>query len=289
MRTGEKRNQLNNLTMNEISISGNVRTLGADVEKTRKIPFVFSDGTKDRHGTVLNQKNWKLDNYRKNPIVLYSHAGNGGLLKDPNPDYVIGRAEVAVEGGVRLAGSIIFEGPENPLAEKIFRKVLFGSLSRTSVGFREVGVGRYGIGDEAKYGTNETYYLEGQELIEISIVNIPSNPNSGKRTRTLADKEMMSALTYAVIKLANSGWRPSEIEKLTIEDAEALVQAAELEFFSKDIGKVKRFLADGREVRIQTERLEVRRARQAIQMIEDPIERQIAEYRLRRGINIKRT
>ena len=130
-------------------------------EQTRTIPFVFSTSDRDRHGTILNQDGWKLDNFNRNGIALYCHDAG-----DSDPDRIIGSAKAWTENG-RLLGTITFE-PEsvNPLAEKIFQKCLLKTLKAVSVGFLEIGKGQYRDG---------TYYYEGQELLEISVVSIPSN------------------------------------------------------------------------------------------------------------------
>lgn len=155
--------------------------------QTRKITYVLSTSDRDRHNTVLNMDGWELDNYRKNPIVLYAHQSSGkALFTQPDPDNVIGKMEnIRLEKtltGKALLGDVIFE-PEriNPKAEKLYQKVKFGSLTRVSVGFMEVGQGKFGTGDEARGAANETYYFSGQELLEVSIVDLPSNPNAGKR------------------------------------------------------------------------------------------------------------
>src|SRR5688572_14151855 len=84
-----------------------------DVEKTRKIPFVISTSAKDRHRTVLNMKNWKLDNFNRNPIVGYQHNVYGdNMCVPPNPDDVLGPARAWVEsrnGEDVLMGEVTFE------------------------------------------------------------------------------------------------------------------------------------------------------------------------------------
>ena len=53
-------------------------------EKLRQATFVISTDEKDRMGEVVEQS-WQLDNYKKNPIVLFGH--------DPSkPSYVLGKA-----------------------------------------------------------------------------------------------------------------------------------------------------------------------------------------------------
>jgi hypothetical protein len=151
-------------------------------EETRTIEFIISDETRDRHGTVIPINAWKIDRFNNNGIVGYQHEVNGSWGGNSNPDQVLGIGFVFVEDG-KLIGRVNFEPVEiNPLAEKIFQKVLHGTLKATSVGFIETEKGKYGEKAEARDGENPTYYFKSVELLEFSIVNIPSNPNALRRS-----------------------------------------------------------------------------------------------------------
>lgn len=153
----------------------------------RTITFVASDSTVDSAGTVLNQDNWNLTRFNKNGIIGYQHKVYGGWDDTDNPDNVIGKGHAYVEDG-KLMVDITFEPAEiNELAEKIYQKVLFGSLKAVSVGFLPMGKGRFGEGDDSN-----TYYFAGQELLEISIVNIPANPNALRKSLE-AEQEFLEA------------------------------------------------------------------------------------------------
>lgn len=144
----------------------------------RKLTFVASDGSRDTAGTVLNVNGWDLERFNRNGIIGYQHKVYGGYDDTENPDNVIGKGHAYVEGG-RLMVDVEFEPAEiNPLAEKIYQKLLFGSLKAVSVGFLPVGRGSWGKGEESLEGDNPTYYYAGQELLEVSVVNIPANPNA---------------------------------------------------------------------------------------------------------------
>ena len=57
-----------------------------------------------------------------------------------------------------------------------------------SVGFRAIGKGSFGKGEEGPGGANGTYYYYGQELLEVSVVGISANPNALKREEGEADE-----------------------------------------------------------------------------------------------------
>lgn len=163
----------------EINVS--YRSMAGEIRKkndeTRTITFVASDGTKDSAGTVLNQDNWDLTRFNSNGIIGYQHKVYGGWDDTDNPDNVIGKGVAYIEDK-KLMVDITFEPADiNPLADKIYKKIQFGSLRAVSVGFLPVGRGRFGEGADA-----ETYYFAGQQLLEVSVVNIPANPNALKKS-----------------------------------------------------------------------------------------------------------
>lgn len=163
-------------------LTGTVRAFDrAKAEETRTVEFVISDETRDRHGTVIPVKAWKLENFNRNGIVGYQHEVYGDGFAPSDPDDIIGLGEAFMENG-KLIGRVTFEPAEvNPKAEKIFQKVLMGTLKATSVGFIETKKGKWGEGPEARGAENATYYFGEVELLEFSIVNIPSNPAALRR------------------------------------------------------------------------------------------------------------
>lgn len=183
--------------MESEQIYGTVRTFDRKkAEDTRTIPFTASTSGEDRHGTVLNQSNWNLRNFNNNPIIGYQHNVYGGdMCNAPDPDDVIGKGIAMVvsntrdsSGGEQLDIDITFEPADlNEKADKIFRKLLYGSLNTVSVGFIPEGEGGYGRLNEksGEVENKETFYYAGQELLEVSVVNIPSNAEA--LTKSLRD------------------------------------------------------------------------------------------------------
>lgn len=145
----------------------------------RRMTFVASDETRDSYGTVLPVSEWDLERYNNNGIVGYAHNLYGSY--DADPDYVIGRGRAYVNGSELLV-DIEFE-PEgtNDIADKVWRKLQFGSLNGVSVGFSAQGA-HWGEGEEAEDGAKPTLYYTGLELLEVSVVTIPANPNAVRRS-----------------------------------------------------------------------------------------------------------
>lgn len=169
--------------------SPNIRKI--DVEE-RVIEFVASDNSVDSYGTVIPVDKWDLTRYAKNGAVGYMHDVYGdSLSKAADPDDIIGKGEAFVEGE-QLIVRITFEPADlNEKADKIFRKLQFGSLNAVSVGFQPTARGHRG--DEKRGEDKDVYYYDGQELLEVSVVNIPSNKNAIKRSFGTTAEELFEA------------------------------------------------------------------------------------------------
>lgn len=220
------------------------RTFTPEIRKAegdeRKVTFVASDSTRDSAGTVLNQDGWDLDRFNKNGVIGYQHKVYGSWSDTDNPDNVIGKGRAYVEGG-RLMVDVDFEPKEiNELAEKVYQKILFGSLKAVSVGFLPVGDGHWGEGEESRKGASPTWYYDGQELLEVSVVNIPANPNavrvkgldsSEEEMRELMEKadetpeaEPETVETPEEPEAPSEGIDPAELQRtLTVAEATSLL------------------------------------------------------------------
>lgn len=164
-----------------IKAFGEFRSQSIDVEN-RTVEFVISNEARDRDGTIISIAGWRLDNYRQNPIVCYQHDTGTRWDSSPDPDVIIGHCtDIRVEGD-QLIGVVKFDREEeerNPLAEKVFRKVQRGTLRATSVGFWAHD-GHWGDIEDGE--DSGTYYFTDQELMEFSIVALPSNPHAIARS-----------------------------------------------------------------------------------------------------------
>ncbi len=149
--------------------------------ESRTVEFVASDNSVDSYGTVIPVDKWDLTRFASNGIIGYMHDVYGASwTKSADPDDVIGKGVAFIEDE-KLIVRITFEPADlNPRADKIFRKLQFGSLHAVSVGFRATKKGH--MGDEERGEDPKVYYYAGQELLEVSVVNIPSNANALKRS-----------------------------------------------------------------------------------------------------------
>ena len=200
------------------AISGQYRGMRKDGDD-EVFTFVASTSDPDRHGTVLNQKGWKLKNFNANPIIGYQHNLYGDMCNAPDPDDVIGKGRAYIEGDELLV-DVVFDS-ENEKAETIKSKVSRGFLRTSSVGFIELGDGHYGNKDDGE--DKELYYFHGQELLELSIVNIPSNPAAKKKSLR---SQTFDALRFIYHELG-SKYRFSDIEDMKVRDVIDLMDGKE--------------------------------------------------------------
>jgi len=160
-----------------------VRALEDDL--TRE--FIISTERKDSHGTVIRMDGWQLEDFNRAGAFYYQHQTTGGFLTDSNPDNALGPATARAEGSM-LIGVGKFETEDiNPLADKIRKKVDYGTMRATSVGFMPIA-GRWG--DEKRDEDPTTYYFTSQRLAEWSIVHVPSNPDAIKKSMESMDNFM---------------------------------------------------------------------------------------------------
>ena len=193
------------------AINGQFRSMRKGENDESIYTFVASTSDADRHRTVINQSKWELDNFRANPIIGYQHNLYGDMCNAPDPDDVVGKSVKTYTENNQLLVDVVFD-QENEKAIKIESKVNRGFLSTVSVGFIEKGEGRMGTKDLDE--DPELYYFEGQELLEVSIVNIPSNPKAAKKSLR---SQTFDALRYIYRELGGK-YRFSEIEDMKIGD-----------------------------------------------------------------------
>lgn len=146
----------------------------------RTCEFVASTTTIDSHGTIVLQ-NWRLDRYRKNPVILWAHD-------DDDPP--IGTGEVRIEDGQLIVKVHFAEGTE--CAETCWMLVQQGVLRGVSVCFMPEKYSFQEVGDRS------VLVYDAPELLEISLVSIPSNPDSLARSAPLPTQADSTAMRNAI-------------------------------------------------------------------------------------------
>ena len=140
-------------------------------------PFTMSEEVRDRHGDIVVLKGGRLDNYNASPVILSMHKSSQryGDANDYDWDNVIGYGRAYLEDD-KLRNDVVFEPKDlNEKADKIRRKIDFGSVRAGSIGFMPIK-GHWGVEDDGE--DTGTYYITEWELWEFSVVVIGSNPKA---------------------------------------------------------------------------------------------------------------
>jgi len=142
------------------------------------LDFVISDGSLDRHGTRINPNGWELAAFKRNPIALFGHS-NG---------FPIGTWENLRVEGDRLVGRLVLAAKgTSARIDELVRLVEQGILRAVSVGFSAL---EFGVPGKSPYD------YERQELLEVSLVSVPSNTNALKIARSLNISESTLRLAF---------------------------------------------------------------------------------------------
>lgn len=145
------------------------RTVKASYDAKTKIA-IASTSIEDRHGEKIDQNGWDLKNFKNNPVLLWAHDHN---------EISVGNARnIHIE---RSSGTpkLVFTPDFHEATDKARAlKTLYeeGRLNSFSVGFIP-----------KEFDGKDSTYLK-QELLEISAVNVPANPDA----RTMSYKTLLS-------------------------------------------------------------------------------------------------
>ncbi len=151
-------------------------------------PFVLSTSAEDRQRDVIRQEGWKLQNYRKNPVVLWAH------------DYEqlpVARASSVYIAGDKLKAVDRFSA-DHELARTVAALYRKGFLSAVSVGFRPL---KWAWNDERGMGAAD---FDEVELLEHSCVPVPAHQDALIEARSLGI-DIGLVVEWAEKALASSG------------------------------------------------------------------------------------
>jgi HK97 family phage prohead protease len=151
-----------------VHMRGATLAVDADKDDERVISFVASDETVDRYGDIVSADGWQLANFKANPVFLWAHS-----YLDP-----IGTVEkIAVEGKRLMARVRFAAAGTSETVDGLWKLVQQRVLRAVSVGFA--------VGSEAdiEYIRDRDGNVTGlrylrPELLELSLVAVPANPNA---------------------------------------------------------------------------------------------------------------
>lgn len=131
-------------------------------DEERIIEFTNSTPTQDRYHDTIDQNGWQLENFRKNPVVLWAHDyGQPPVAKSVN---------IWVEEGKLKSRDQFTPRDLYPFGFMVFELYKNGFLNAKSVGFQPI---TYAFNNETE---GVEFYT--QELLEHSCVPVPANPEA---------------------------------------------------------------------------------------------------------------
>jgi len=139
-------------------------TIKAESAENRIIRFIGTDETLDRDREILTISGWQTENYLKNPVFLFAHD----YWSPPIGKAVaVNKRKGALNFDIDFAPSEIYE-----FADTIYKLYKGEYMSAVSVGFIPERKSR--VYDEP----NNTVTTTKKELLELSAVPVPANPNA---------------------------------------------------------------------------------------------------------------
>lgn len=138
-------------------------------EENRQITFVASTEAVDRYGDIIRVAGWQLENYKKNPVFLFAH--------DSRQPPVGKTVEIHIENNPpALVQTVEFADKETyGFADTVYRLFKGGFLRAVSVGFQPLEKPKFLLDEEERI---TGYEFTKQDLLELSAVPIPANPEA---------------------------------------------------------------------------------------------------------------
>lgn len=183
-----------------------VKILKSDDSEKGIFEVIASSGKVDRMGDTIDPNGWYLNNYKKNPVLLWSHS-TGGMFGSVAVPPVAKATKVWVENKKELR--IKGEWADTSFAQELRTLVEGGFLNAVSVGFQplkedakgamEIDGKMYSRATEAEieksiYDNDFGQKFTKQELLEVSWVSVPALPQA----LVTARKMNLNLLTKAI-------------------------------------------------------------------------------------------
>ena len=185
-------------------------------KKEGEIFGIASTQSPDRDGEIIKASGWDLKNFKNNPVIMSNHKWH---------EFPIGKATgIAIEKGKLVFKMVLSEATNE--AREAAQLVKEGILNSFSVGFIP-----------KTRSEKDRNIIEESELLEISLVSIPANPQAIVTAKGMKDNAMAQSLTNdceVYFKLA------SEVEQSTKKtEKKAKVESIELKLVQNLTGQLQ--------------------------------------------------
>ena len=160
----------------------------------REIRVIASDGTTDRMGDILVAAGCELERFRRNPICLAQHDSNQPIGKC---------SSISIEGDKVLATIQFPPVGTNENSDLYCRLMKSGVLSAVSVGFIPL----------RQEPIQSGWKFTSWELLELSCVSVPANPNA------LVTERSFTGSTEQAARLASAAVRRARLNGIIVPAA----------------------------------------------------------------------
>lgn len=204
-------------------------------EKTHRVQAVASSGTIDRDEEIILGTAWSLERFKSNPVFLYNHAS-----RSDDPQNVLGQVMPEMRDE-KLHGTFDYDVDINPKAAMVFAQVQKGTLRAFSVGFiPKAWVTDYSpreqidaLPEDARKAleSGKVFVVyTNVELVEISQVPVPSNPDAlvGASLKAFRLKQLEDEMSKEITPAVKAAPEVAEVAAELKEgpDVAALVESA---------------------------------------------------------------
>lgn len=182
-------------------VFGKIRAADGASDEKPVLTVVGTDGSEDRHGSVINPRGWDVTAFKRNPVGLWQHG------QVPEYPYVAKALALRNVGGAWDFDMELLVG--------LWRHMANNMAAFLWEAYRDFDMGAVSISfipkewKEREASTIPTFFAENveytrQELTEISFVNVPSNRNAlakvfeRRRAAGTASDDLARMLGYAV-------------------------------------------------------------------------------------------
>ncbi len=162
-------------------MSFDIKELGEPED--RKLRFTGSDETEDRDGDIIEVSGWQLDNFKRNPVILFGHDYHSpAVARAENVFKNLEERKLVFDVKFPTTAELSSNGIENASEHAKFVDTIYNLykhkyMTATSVGFIPIKWKVRDDGEQLEQPETRrgTRFLE-QELLELSLVPVPSNP-----------------------------------------------------------------------------------------------------------------
>lgn len=159
----------------------NIKAVG---ESKNTIRAVFSTPIEDRHGEIVDQSGWVLNEFLKNPVVLFGHDHFQPAIGKVN--------DIGIVDG-NLEGTIEFAVEEYDFAKTIYNLYVGGFMRAISVGYMNI----------EQDVQNDVVVHRKNILYEVSCVNVPANALALAKSKGIDVSSVEKMMQKADVKVGD--------------------------------------------------------------------------------------